>query len=280
MFSLRPLVLFLVIGLVGISELRFDWAEQMIGRFLVTTNARRPESGAIWEKGHRTASAMQTLNQIITDKQTIQREAREAQSFSQIAQTLAKGHDVILAASHFQMLYNALPPERAGELLSPYTLIRMHSQDQWDRTFFEPAGQGLSIYFLNRDNRVLHQLQIDALLLERIEQGESVRRESLDHLPQFSERIYTAEHFFSSLEQMPEDIRRNIIPWPENLLKVPGRIRRVGVSDEVLSGYIEIGLEMEDAQRTRVVLLKVRDWAVARLRAVLEGEQFQNEIEF
>ena len=279
-FSLRPLVLILIVGLVGVSELRFDWSEQMIGRFLVTTNDRRPESGAIWEKGHRTATALQTLNQIITDKQTIQREAREAQSFSQIAQTLAQGHDVILAASHFQMLYNALPPERAGELLSPYTLIRMHSQDQWDRTFFEPADQGLHIYFLNRDNRVLHQLQIDALLLERIEQGESVRRESLDHLPQFSARIYTAAHFFSSLEQMPEDIRRNVIPWPENLLKAPGRIRRVGVSDEVLSGYIEIGMEMEEAQRTRVVLLKGRDWAVARLRAVLEGEQFQNEIEF
>ncbi len=279
-FSLRPLVLVLVLGLVGISELRFDWTEQLIGRFLVTTNAHRPESGAIWEKGHRTATALQTLNQIITDQQTTQREAREAQSFSQIAQTLAKGRDVILAASHFQMLYNALPTERAGELLSPYTLIRMHSQDNWDRTFFEPADQGLSIYFLNRDNRVLHQLQIDARLLEQIEQGETVRRESLDHLPQFSERIYTAEVFFSALEQMPEDIRRNIIPWPENLLKAPGRARRAGISDEVLSGYIEIGLEIEEDQRTRVILVQGRDWAVARLRSVLEGEAFQNEIEF
>ncbi len=279
-FGLRPLVLVLVLGLVGISELRFDWTEQLIGHFLVTTNARRPESGAIWEKGHRTATALQTLNQIITDQQTTQREAREAQSFSQIAQTLAKGRDVILAASHFQMLYNALPTERAGELLSPYTLIRMHSQHQWDRTFFEPADKGLSIYFLNRDNRVLHQLQIDARLLEQIEQGETVRRESLDHLPQFSERIYPAENFFTALEQMPEDIRRNVIPWPENLLKAPGRARRAGISDEVLSGYIEIGLEMEDAQRTRVILLQGRDWAVARLRAALEGEAFQNEIEF
>jgi hypothetical protein len=278
--SLRSLVVVLVLCLVGISELRFDWSEQMIGRFLVTTNANRPESGAIWEKGHRTATARQTLDQIITDKQAIQREAREARSFSQIAQTLAKGRDVILAASHFQTLYNALPPERAGELLSPYTLIRMYSQGQWDRTFFEPADQGLRIYFLNRDNRVLHQLNIDTRRLARIEQGESVHRDSLNHLPQFSERIYPAEFFFTALEQMPEDIRRNIIPWPENLLKAPGRFRRAGISDEVLSGYIEIGLEMEDTQRTRVMLFQGRDWAVARLRAVLEGEQFQNEIEF
>ncbi|MBL0714668.1 MAG: hypothetical protein JJV98_13315 [Desulfosarcina sp.] len=279
-FSIRPMAVTLLICLLGISELRFDWAERMVGRFLATTNTSRPESGAIWEKGHRTATALQTLDKIITDKQTIQREAREARSFSQIARTLAKGRDVILAASHFQTLYNALPPERAGELLSPYTLIRMHSQGQWDRTFFETADQGFSVYFLNRDNRVLHQLQIDTRLLDRIERGESVRNESLDHLPQFSERIYDAERFFAVLEEMPEDIRRNIVPWPENLLKAPGRIRRVGISDEVLSGYIEIGLEMENTQRTHVLLFQGRDWAVGRLRAVLEGEQFQNEIEF
>ncbi len=279
-FSLRPLVLMLVIGLVGVSELRFDWGERLIGRFLLATNIHRPESGAIWEKGHRTASALQTLNQIITDKQSVQRQAREATSFSQIAQTLFQGQDVILAASHFQALYNALPPERAGELLSPYSLIRMRSQGKWDRTFFEPAEKGLTIYFLNRDNRVLHQLQIDALLLERIEQDESEQRESLEHLPQFSGRIYNAEQFLTALEEMPEDLQRHIIPWPEKLLKAPGRIQRVGVSDEVLSGHIEIGLEMEDGRQTRVVLIKGRDWAVARLRSHLEGEQFQNEFEF
>jgi hypothetical protein len=280
MLGLRPLFVVLIICLVGVSELRFDWSEQIIGHFLMTTNANRPESGAIWEKGHRTATARQTLEKIITDRQTIQREAREAQSFSQIAQTLAKGHDVILSASQFKRLYNSLPPERAGELLTPYTLIRMHAQGQWDRTFFEPTEQGLQIYFLNRDNRVLHQLQIDNHSLAKIEQGASARRQSLDHLPQFSERIYTAEIFFTALEQMPEDIRRNIIPWPESLLKAPGRCRRAGISDEVLSGYIEIGLEIEDDRQTRVMLFRGRDWAVARLRAVLEGEQFQNEIEF
>ena len=280
MFSLRPLVVVLIICLAGISELRFDWTEQMIGRYLVTTNANRPETGAIWEKGHRAATARQTIDQIITHKQTIQREAREARNFAQIAQALAKGHDVILAASHFRMLYNTLPPERAGELLSPYTLMRIRAQGQWDRTFFEPTEQGWHIYFLNRDNRVLHQLQIDHRQLARIEQDASVPNESLEQLPQFKDRIYTAEVFFSALEQMPEDIRRNIIPWPESLLKAPGRYRRAGISDEVLSGHIEVGLEMEDTQQTHVVLFRGRDWAVARLRAVLEGEQFQNEIEF
>jgi hypothetical protein len=279
-FTIRPMVVTLLICLAGISELRFDWAEQMIGRFLVTTNAGRPESGAIWEKGHRTATALQTLDQIITHKQNIEREVRETRSFAQVAKTLAQGRDVILAASHFRTLYNALPPDRAGELLSPYTLIRMLSQGQWDRTFFEPSEQGLSIYFLNRDNRVLHQLQIDTRLLAQIEAGQRVPNESLDGLPQFVGRLYSAEAFFSALEQMPEDIRRNIIPWPENLLKTPGRIRRAGISDEVLSGYIEVGLEVETNQQTRVHLFRGRDWAVGRLRAVLEGEQFQNEIVF
>ena len=49
-FTLRPVALMLLLSLAVIAELRFDWAEQIIGRYLVATNQFRPESGAIWEK--------------------------------------------------------------------------------------------------------------------------------------------------------------------------------------------------------------------------------------
>jgi len=279
-FSLRPVALCLFVGLLLISELRFDWIEQIAGRFLVVTNPQRPEFGAIWEKGHSTEVALETLNQLVTDRQRVQREAREAQSFVEVARLLDRGLDVVVSAEHFQQLYGVLPTVLADELLSPFTLIRIQSQGQWDRAYFEPAGKGLTIYFLNRDNRVLHQVTVGSDLLARIERGESPRNESLDNLPQFAARIYPAERFFAVLEELPEDVRRNVIPWPENLIQSPGRIVRVGISDEILSGRIEIGLEFEEPPRTYVTLLPGRDWAVGRLRAVLEGERFESEIKF
>ena len=115
MVALRPVVLVLLLSLGLIAELRFDWAEHLVGRYIVTTNPFRPESGAIWEKGHRTEDARQILEKIVTDKQAVQREAREAQNFTQVAQTLSRGIELILSADHFRQLYNALPPELAAE---------------------------------------------------------------------------------------------------------------------------------------------------------------------
>lgn len=280
MMTLRPVVLLLLILLVLMAELRFDWAERLVGSYLVTTNRFRPESGAIWEKGHRTEDARQVLEKIVTDKQAVQREAREAENFTQIAQTLSRGIELIISADHFRHLYNQLPPEIASELLSPYALVRIISQNEWDRTFFEPGVEGFHIYLLNTDNRVLKQLTVSADMLARVERGETPRTDTLDHLPQFENRIYPAERFFQALETVAEDVRRQAVPWPENLLKSPGRVTRVAISDEVLSGYIEMGFELAEPNRTRVVLFQGRDWAVARIRAVLEGETFEKPITF
>jgi hypothetical protein len=279
-FTLRPVALALLFSLALIAELRFDWAEQMIGRYLVTTNQFRPESGAIWEKGHRTEDARQILEKIVTDKQAVQREAREAQNFTQIAETLSRGIELIISADHFRQLYNELPPELAAELLSPYALVRIVSENEWDRAFFEPEAGGFNVYLLNKDNRVLKQMTVSGDMLARIEHGETPRADTLDNLPQFANRIYPADRFFRALEAVSEDVRRQGVPWPENLLKSPGRVSRVAISDEVLSGYIEMGFEMQEPNRTRVVLFQGRDWAVARIRAVLEGETFEKQITF
>jgi hypothetical protein len=280
MVALRPIALVLLLSLGLIAELRFDWAEHLVGRYLVTTNPFRPESGAIWEKGHRTEDARQVLEKIVTDKQAVQREARDAQNFTQIAQALSRGIELIISADHFRHLYNELPPELAAELLSPYTLVRIVSKNDWDRAFFEPGASGFSIYFLNKDNRVLQQLTVSADMLARMEHGETPRIDRLENLPQFANRIYAADRFFRALESVSEDVRRQAVPWPENLLKSPGRVSRVAISDEVLSGYIELGFELEEPTQTRVILLQGRDWAVARIRAVLEGETFESPITF
>jgi len=280
MLALRPIVLVLLLSLGLIAELRFDWAEHLVGRYLVTTNPFRPESGAIWEKGHRTEDARQVLEKIVTDKQAVQREARDAQNFTQIAQALSRGIELIISADHFRHLYNELPPELAAELLSPYTLVRIISKNEWDRAFFEPGASGFSIYFLNKDNRVLQQLTVSADMLARMEHGETPRIDRLENLPQFANRIYAADRFFRALESVSEDVRRQGVPWPENLLKSPGRVSRVAISDEVLSGYIELGFELAEPTQTRVILFQGRDWAVARIRAVLEGETFESPITF
>ena len=275
-FGLRPILTLMLVSSIFILELRFDWMERILGTYLVTTNAERPESGSIWEKGRQTRTARKTLEQIITDRQTLQREARSAATFTQIAANVTPGEGVMLSADHFRKLYLRLAPSIAHEVISPFELLGIVSDGLWRRTYFEKSGGGLVIYLLDANNRVLQQLELGSMLLSQLKRGEVALAESLDQLPIFENRIYPADRFFNSLESFPEDVRRIVVPQPETLLEVPGQIVRVGISDETQSGFIELGFEFLNGAQRRVVLVQGHEWAVWRLRSNLEGTDMDN----
>ena len=275
-FALRPLLMLMMVSSIFILELRFDWLERILGTYLVTTNSERPESGSIWEKSHQTRTAQQTLEQILTDRQALQREARSADTFSQIAANVAPGKGVMLSADHFRKLYLRLAPSIAHDIISPIELLGLVSNGRWRRTYFEKSVAGLMIYLLDANNRVLRQLELDSVLLSQLKRGEVALAESLDELPNFINRIYPADQFFSSLESFPEEVRRSMVPHPETLLEGSGQIVRVGISDETLSGFIELGFEFFNGIQHRVVLVPGHEWAVWRLRSHLEGMEMDN----
>jgi hypothetical protein len=270
-FGLRPVLLTLLISSVIILEMRFDWVERTLGAYLATTNSMRPESGAIWEKGRRTLTAQKTLEKIVTDRQASQREARSAETFSQIAASLSAGQGVMLSVGRFRRLYLELPKNEAQEVISAFDLLRIAGEGRWRRTYFENSSRGLVVYLLDAENRVLRQIDIPSSILLQIDREEPVAAESLEVLANFKNRIYPAERFFDALESFPEEIRRNMLLHPETLLKQSGRIARVGISDEAVAGFIELGFEIVNGARRTVVLDQGHEWAVWRLRSYLEG---------
>jgi len=275
LFAIRHLVLILFILSVFISELRFDWLEQTVGSYLVTTNSNRPESGAIWEIGHRTITARQTLDQIVTDRQFSQREARGATTFTQMALNILPNQGVMLSSEHFRKLYLTLPQTIAHKIASPFEILRLFSDGSWVRTYLEKAGDGLKIYLLNTNNRVLRELKIPLNLIQYIERVELALTGTLEDLPTFKNRIYSADRFFAALESLPEEDLRSVVSQPEMLLSMPGHIVRVGISDEAVSGFIELGFEIEDGIKRKVILLKGREWAVWMLRSCLEEKELE-----
>ena len=269
-FSPRPIVLILLIFGFLISELRFDWIEQVLGAYLVSTNSNRPESGAIWEIGQKTIKAQQTLEQIATDRISSQREALGADSFAEIASNIALDQGVMLSSDQFRKLYLKLSPLTAQEIASPFELLKLFNDENLDRIYFEKAGDGLKIYFLDHQNRVLRKLKIAPALLHRIEQGEIALQGPLENFDSFRNRIYQADRFFDALASLPEEDRRSVVSRPEMFLNISGYISRIGISDEAVSGFIQLGFEIEDPAGLRVMLIQGREWAVWRLRSQLE----------
>jgi hypothetical protein len=272
-FGLRPILTVILIGCILILELRFDWMERILGVYLVTTNVERPETGSIWEKSHQMLTARQTLEQILTDRQALQREARSAETFTQIADSVTNGKGVMLSADHFRKLYLRLAPAIAQEIISPFELLELAGNGRWHRTYFEKFGIGLMIYLLDDGNHVLRQLELNSTLLSFLKRSEMALTESLDQLPIFKNRIYPADRFFTALTDFPEDVRRSMLPHPETLLAASGQIVRVGISDETLSGFIELGFEILSGTQRQIVLVRGHEWAVWRLRSHLEEKK-------
>lgn len=270
-FGLRPILLVLLVLGGVVTELRFDWIELALGAYLVKTNDGRPESGAIWEVGHRKMTAQRTLEKIFTDRMEIQREVREAATLLQIAERIGSDDGgIMLSPDHFRTLYLSIPPSFAREILPPLDLVQLIGRNEWDRTYVEKKNDGLIIYLLDRSNRVLRQLEVGAELLYQLKQRDVARSGALDIMPKFKNRIYPSDRFFSELAALEEDVRRSVVPQPENLLKADGKISRVGISDEAVAGFIEIGFEFETGGERTVILAQGHEWAVWMLRSKLE----------
>jgi len=270
LFALRPILLTLLVSSILVLEMRFDWVERTLGAYLVTTNAARPESGAIWEKGHQTRTAQITLEKIVTDRQNSQREARNAATFSQIAANLSAEQGAMLSADRFRRLYLKLPRTVSREIISAYDLLKIAGDGNWRRTYFEKNGEGLTAYLLDDQNRVLRQIDVTSGLMLQPDRESSAAVDNLEELPKFKNRIYSANRFFEALFAFPDESRRNMILNPEALLEPTGQIVRVGISDEAVSGYIQLGFEFINGTRRQVILAQGHEWAIWRLRANLE----------
>ena len=272
-FAIRPLLVCLFFLALLISELRFDWMEQTMGNFLVSTNSRRPESGTIWETGRQTREARKTLDQIVSDRQTSQQETRQAESFKEIAATILPDQWVMISPDQFRRLYLQLNPETAAEIISSFDLLELINRENWDRTYFEKDGNGLNIYLLDTENRVLRQLTIPPALLYGMGESQVEMDQSLDNMPQFGSRIYPANLFFQTLDRLGDAVRKDAIPQPDQLLRFPGRITRVGISGQGFSGFTELGFEVESTTHRIVILMNGHERAVLQLRSKLEGRE-------
>ncbi len=271
--SMFHLLLFSVLAVLVVSEFRFDWGEQLLGRYLASTNDLRPETGIIWKTGNQAQRAHTYLDTIVTERQNQARTAQEATSFSELARVVLPGQWTGLDRERFKSLYLDLPDDMATKLIPPAELVWLFGSPGLNRIFCQGKPQGLEIYFLGSDNRVIRQLDLDHQFLSDLENQETSFTGTLESMPGFAGRIYPADLFFKALLSLPMEVLPDLITTPEPLLREQGNIVRAGIWNEANSGYIRLGFEFHANSGTKVVLVRAREWAVWRLSMALAREE-------
>ncbi len=268
--SFRGTVLLLAVAAILISEVRFSWVEILVGRYLAITNVHRPESGNVWEQGRLKQVATQTLEQMVTQQLTAQREAREATSLAQLIDGLSASRGTMISATKFKTLYSQVPEAIARTLFSPILMLRISAEKSWERVYFERENGKVGIYLLDQGNNVLSYTTLSNRQLETAGTEPPVLAGSLDEQAEFAGRIYPADRFFMALDTLPPEIQQGVLSHPGALLVAEGTPVRVGVSDEVNADMIRIGIEMDTLQGRQVLLAMGQEWAVWQVRMLLE----------
>jgi hypothetical protein len=270
-FSALNLGLAALVILVGASELRFDWAEHLLGNYLMVINSSRPETGGIWEAGHQALSANKSLNQIIDKKQSTLRHVQKAESFSSLAGRLGPGEWVNLDRRQFKGLFNTLPAGTRDRLINPARLVWLLTTNVVDRIFCEGQMGLVTVYFIDADNRVVSQFSLNHQDLDKTLDPSGIHSR-LDDLDGVFSRILPADRFFNALFQLPPDMVSELMGNTDRLLMQSGTLGRVGIGDTVENGYIRLGFEFTDLDGPRVIQAQAREWAVWQLNLTLRGE--------
>jgi hypothetical protein len=269
--SVLNLVVLLVTCILIVSEFRFDWCERLVGNYLSFTNDTRPENGAVWDAGRHMVNALQSLDQMALARESAGRTVRTADSFADLAAKLGPGEWATLDKERFRALYLSLPPYRRRNVVDPVRLVWLLNGGATDRIFCEGRMGGMKIFFIDTQNRVVQQVDLDVQALGN-NGNRAVMPGTLDNAPEFFGRIYPASLFFTAVSRLPGDMRSDLILNTEDLLSEKGFIDRVGVGNSAQDGFISLGFEFRHLGEFRVVAVKAREWAVWQLTLVLKGE--------
>lgn len=268
--SFRGTVFLLAVSAVLISEVRFSWVEILVGRYLVATNAHRPELGSVWDQGRLKQVATQTLEQMVSQQLSVQREAREAASLVHLIDGLTSSQGAMISASQFKTLYSQIPEAASRNLFSPMLLLRISAENSWERVYLERQNGQVAIYLLDRANHVLSYTTLRDRELKAVGREPAFLDGVLDDQSEFVGRIYPADRFFMALDTLPPETQRGVLPQPGALLTSEGIPLRVGFSDEVIADRIRIGIEVQTPQGPQVLLAQGQEWAVWQVRMLLE----------
>lgn len=271
-FSFLNLGFLILVVALGASEFRFDWCEKLLGTYLLATNDLRPETGALWETGKQTSKAHNSLNKIITQREDSRRSVRRADSFSLLVDSLGPGDWVTLEKDLFKNLYLALSPTIGRKLIDPSQLVWLLNGNITDRIFCEGRTEGINIYFIDSQNRVIRQIDLSKNTIRELELQNASVAGRLSEIEAFASRIYPAAQFFDAVFKLPGDIIPELMVDPDLLLKQKGVIQRVGIWNEADQGYIKLGFEFEHRGENRVLLIQAREWAVWQLSLLLKRD--------
>ncbi len=268
--SLANLVLFLAVVILPGMAIQKHWPEQILGAYLASQNANRPEKGAIWEAGQGISLAKAHIAGIIKNREELRLHVLGADSFAGLAAALSPGQCVKIEPETLLRLYQSLPEKKAAKFMDPLKLIWLIRARGASQILCQAKTSGMSIYFMEKDNQLLDVIDLSKDTIQDFQHTTNKQNLFLEQIPEFSRNIYPAPVFFKSALRLPKEMRSNLMENPDILMSQKGTLHRVGIANQSETGYVSVGFEFIHEKTPLVIRTRAKEWVIWQLGLFLQ----------
>ena len=273
------LLTFAIIVLITIAEFSTDFVEIVLGNIVELTNPYRPKTGTIWEQHKKDRLASEQLNEIIASLPDEQQQIPEITDLVQLKTQLQQQQSLLITADQFRNLYSQIPIRIAGEVISPFDLLKLSHSHKWVWTKIVKNDSSLSLYFFDGDKQLLMDTYPPLSVLYKIPAAEQAASVSLDAMDIFKGRIFSRDQFFAVFDDLPNSVKLRLMNNPFELVQWDKNIQKVAISRYVDDNIVKIGFQVNQGIYTEVYTFEASDWAIdmfiEKLNSLFPGLNFE-----
>lgn len=265
--------------LITIIEFTTDFVEIVLGNIVELTNPYRPKSGTIWELHKKDRLASEQLEEIIKSLPDEQQEIPEINDLMQLKTRLEQQQSLLITADQFRDLYSQIPVRIAGDVISPFDLLRLSHSRKWIWTKIVKNDSSLSFFFFDGDKQLLMDTYPPLSVLYNIPEADKSGTVTLDSMNMFKGRIISRDQFFAVFDDLPNSIKLRLVNNPFQLVKWDKNIQKVAISRYVDDKIVSFGFQVNQGIYIEVYTFQASDWAVdifiEKLNSLFPGLNFE-----
>lgn len=277
--QLRGNIIFFLAVLVLIAlELYGNIFERGVGNYLKWQNNARPQLGRIWERDRQVVLAQSKIQSIRSILDSRQESAEAIDSLKILFEKIEPSFPLVLSREKFLELYYDFPGQWSEQIISPFELISIDSQNNWTRVLLKRFGRWITIGFLDSQNIPVHEIFMATDALKEVQATRTVKQGRLEEAGFEKDRVYSAAVFLPLLQTLDPVTQHAVFPDPRWFLAKDYSITRVGVRETEsklgLTPSLEFGIEYDTDYYTGVLLIPVSQEIANNLLSQIERTNF------
>ncbi len=249
-------ILAVVMALVILESYGYVF-ERVIGYYLKWHNAGRQQLGRIWDKEQKNVLAQSKAQSILSTLDMQEHSSESIESFKILFETLSSSR--IVSREKFLQLYFDYSSQSSHPIISPYELLEVDSNKNWNRVLFDQSGSLVTVSFVDVDNNPIHEVILPASIFE-VQDTRTIKRGRLEEIDFKDNLIFPIKDFLPLLQTLDPATQRILFPDPKWFLQKGYHITRIGVLMEESQVYLQasvLGIEYERDFYAEVLLIPV-----------------------